>query len=79
MDLEQRIKEVIEMYTEAQIDHMTMESDLSKDLGLTSFDLMCLVSAIEEEYGITISNDMMGDLKKVGHVYEMLQAYNIEV
>jgi len=49
-----------------------MESDLICDLGLTSFDLVCLVSSFEEEFNIKRDNMALKSLKTVNDVCKII-------
>ena len=51
---------------------VTMEADFRKDLGADSRDTSELVSAIEEETGITISDDMANEFETVGDAVRYL-------
>ena len=45
---------------------ITMDANFRKDLGADSLDTYELVYAIEEETGITISDDMANEFETVG-------------
>ena len=49
-----------------------MEADFRKDLGADSLDTYELVYAIEEETGITISDDMANEFETVGDAVRYL-------
>lgn len=51
---------------------VTMEADFRKDLGADSLDTYELVYAIEEETGITISDDMANEFETVGDAVRYL-------
>ena len=51
---------------------VTMEADFRKDLGADSLDTYELVYAIEEETGITISDDMANEFEAVGDAVRYL-------
>jgi len=67
-----RIKKVIAEYTDVEMQDIQMESELTCDLGLTSFDLVCLMGSLEEEFGVTIDDTMMQGMQTVGDVYKAL-------
>ncbi len=52
---------------------VTMEASFRKDLGADSLDTYELVYAIEEETGITISDDMANEFETVGDAVKFLQ------
>ncbi len=51
---------------------VTMEASFRKDLGADSLDTYELVYAIEEETGITISDDMANEFETVGDAVKFL-------
>ena len=51
---------------------ITMEANFRKDLGADSLDTYELVYAIEEETGITISDDMANEFETVGDAVRYL-------
>ena len=51
---------------------VTMEASFRKDLGADSLDAYELVYAIEEETGITISDDMANEFETVGDTVKYL-------
>ncbi len=53
---------------------ITMESDIVKDLGADSLDVVELLMTLEDNTGKTIPEDKVTDLKTVGDVVNMLEA-----
>ncbi len=51
---------------------ITMDANFRKDLGADSLDTYELVYAIEEETGITISDDMANEFETVGDAVRYL-------
>ena len=51
---------------------ITMDANFRKDLGADSLDTYELVYAIEEETGITISDDMANEFETVGDAVRFL-------
>ena len=60
---------------ELQIDknEITMESELSNDLGINSIELADLVMICEEQFGITIEDDDIRKFTTVGDVVSFLE------
>lgn len=52
---------------------VTMDASFRKDLGADSLDTYELVYAIEEETGITISDDMANEFETVGDAVKFLE------
>ena len=55
-------------------DAATMESEIFRDLGLNSVRLLYLVLAIEEEFGVTLTNENISAFRTVGDICSYLQA-----
>ncbi|MDE7181399.1 MAG: acyl carrier protein [Clostridia bacterium] len=53
---------------------ITAESEIVKDLGADSLDVVELLMTLEENTGKTIPEDKVADLKTVGDVVNMLQS-----
>lgn len=51
---------------------ITLESDIVKDLGADSLDVVELLMALEENTGKTIPEDKVADIKTVGDLVEIL-------
>ncbi len=53
---------------------ITMESDLSADLGADSLDAVELIMAIEDEFDITIDDEVAQSFKTVGQIAEFIKS-----
>ncbi|MCR4585913.1 MAG: acyl carrier protein [Lachnospiraceae bacterium] len=58
---------------------ITEDTDFMNDLRADSFELMELVMALEEEYGLKIEDEDLEKFKTVGDVMEYLRAQGIEL
>jgi len=56
-----------------EVDEDTVTEGLAfADLGADSFDLLELVTAFEDEFGMTMDDDALGDIKTVGDVVDAI-------
>lgn len=69
----EKVREILLNYTETSADEMKLETDLVKDLGLNSLDVVNLMVTFEDEFGIEISDRAIKDLKTVGDIVEYLE------
>ncbi len=69
----EKIIEILSEYTEADKEHITAESSLAADLELSSLDIMSVVLAFEEEFGIEIPDQVIKDFTTVGDLAEYLE------
>lgn len=53
---------------------IAMESEIVKDLGADSLDVVELLMALEDNTGKTIPEEKVSDLKTVGDVVNLLQS-----
>ena len=54
-------------------DEITMDAELSNDLGINSIELADLVMICEEQFGITIEDDDIRKFTTVGDVVSFLE------
>ena len=52
---------------------ITLESKIVEDLGADSLDVVELLMSLEEEYGITVSDDEAGAIRTVGDLVALLE------
>lgn len=54
-------------------DEITEESELIEDLGISSMDVLFLISSLEEEFGIKISEKEVRKMATIGDVTEVIE------
>ena len=64
----ERLIEIIENYVEA--DEIKSEDSFKLDLGMSSFDTMCMVAEIENELGVKLTATDFVNNKTVGEMAE---------
>ena len=69
----EKIKDIMEEELGKDRNEVTLESDIIKDLGLDSLDIVTLIMAVEDEYGFTADDDEIVNLKTVGDVVKYIQ------
>lgn len=55
---------------------ITLESDVVKDLGADSLDIVEMMMALEDEYGVTLPENEMERVKTVGDIVSLLEKLN---
>ncbi len=53
-------------------DSITLESEIIKDLGADSLDVVEMLLDLEKEYGVEISDDAAAELKTVGDIVNLI-------
>ncbi len=70
----EKIKDILENELGKDRNEITLESDIIKDLGLDSLDIVTLIMAVEDEYGFTADDDEIVGLKTIGDVVSYIEA-----
>ncbi|WP_333784439.1 acyl carrier protein [Thermocrinis sp.] len=73
MDLESRIKEIIADQLGVEVEKLKNEASFVQDLGADSLDVVELVMAFEEEFGIEIPDEDAEKIRTVGDVINYLK------
>ena len=69
-DLFAKIKENLVETLELDADHVTLETNIVKDLGADSISLMEFTLALEDEFGIEISDEDAEHILTLGQVVD---------
>lgn len=57
-----------------EVDEATVNESLRfEDLGADSFDLLELVTAIEDEFGLTLDDESLADIQTVGDAIDAIE------
>lgn len=68
-----KVKDIISVYVQGNIDNITAETDLRGDLGLTSLELVDMAVVIEEKFGVTIPELTIVTGKTVGDILKLIE------
>ena len=71
----EEIKTIVAENLGVEEDSITMESSFKDDLKADSLDLFEMVMALEENYGIEIQTDDLGQLETVADVIDYIQSH----
>ena len=69
----EKIKDIMQEELGKDRNQVTLESDIIKDLGLDSLDIVTLIMAVEDEYEFTADDDEIVALKTVGDVVNYIE------
>ena len=72
---EDRVKEIIAKELEVDVKQLAPEAKFIEDLGADSLDIVELVMALEEEFGLDIPDEEADKLKTVGDAMKYLQEH----
>ncbi len=74
-DVETRVREIISDQLGVAANEVTPEASFIEDLGADSLDIVELVMALEEEYGMEISDEDAEKIRTVKDVVDYIQAH----
>ena len=69
----EKVQKVIAEQLEIDPETITPETNIYDDLGADSLDAVELVMSLEDEYGITIPDEVANELVTVGKITEYLE------
>jgi acyl carrier protein len=72
---EDRVKEIIAKELEVDVKQLAPEAKFIEDLGADSLDIVELVMALEEEFGLDIADEDADKLKTVGDAMNYLKQH----
>ncbi len=71
----EKIKEMLENQLGIDKSKITMDSDIVKDIGADSLDIVELLMDAESEWGITIDDEVVKDFHTVGDVVRYIESH----
>ena len=69
----EKVKEIMTRYVELDPSEIHADSRLAEDLALTSFAVMSMMGDFEEEFGITVVEEELTDIRTVGDIIAYIQ------
>jgi len=69
-----RIREALVSQFEVDPEKITRETDIMNDLGADSLDLVELIMTLEEEYGISVTDESVYENKTVGEIADYIES-----
>ena len=69
----EKIKEILAEQLYADMDEMTMETNIAKDLGADSLDVVELLMSIEDEFEVEIPDEEIENIRTIGELTEYIQ------
>ena len=73
-ELEEKMRKVFAENLSIPEDQVTADSRFQEDLDADSLDLVEAVLALEEEFGVTIPEEEMEDIRTVGQAVDLVAA-----
>ena len=73
--IDQRVKDIIVEQLGVKPDQVTPEAKFVEDLGADSLDIVELIMALEEEFGIEVPDEQAEKLLNVGDVIKYIEEH----
>jgi len=70
-----RVKEIIAEQMDIDASRITMDTDIIKDLGADSLDIVELLMNLETEWGLVIDDEDVPKLQKIKNVVAYIEAH----
>lgn len=70
----EKVKALIAQQFTIDDEKITLESDLVKDLGADSLDIADLIMTLEDEFDLTVPDEMANDFLVVGKIVEFIDS-----
>ncbi|RVQ65297.1 acyl carrier protein [Croceicoccus ponticola] len=74
-DTEERVKKIVVEHLGVEADKVTMDASFIDDLGADSLDIVELVMAFEEEFGVEIPDDAAEKITTVGDAVRYIEEH----
>ena len=68
-----RVVELVAEQLGISKDIISVESNIIEDLGADSLDVIEMLMTLEEEFGITIPDEKINQIKTVGQICELIE------
>lgn len=72
MSMSEKIKELIAKQLNKSVDEITEDKEIVKDLGADSLDVVEMLMTMEEEFGITVPEDQVANVKTVKDIADLI-------
>ena len=69
----EKLKDIIAEQLSVDADEVTMDSNIQDDLGADSLDIVDLITTIEDEFDISIPDDVVEEIKTVGDIVNYIE------
>lgn len=70
----EKVQALISQQFTIEPEKITLESDLVKDLGADSLDIADLIMTLEDEFSVTVPDEMANDFLVVGKIVEFIDS-----
>ena len=72
MTTAEKVKELVSKQLNKPVDEITEEKEVVKDLGADSLDVVEMLMNLEEEFGITVPEEVAVNIKTIGDIIKII-------
>ena len=69
----EKVKELVAEQLGVDKDTVKLESNIIEDLGADSLDVIEMLMTLEEEFGISIPDEKINQIKTIGEIVELIE------
>jgi len=69
----EKIQQTLASQFEVDAEKITRDTDVVNDLGADSLDVVELISGLEEEYGVMVTDESIYECKTVGEIADFIE------
>lgn len=69
----EKVKKILAEQFDADVDVMTMETNIANDLKADSLDVVELLMSIEDEFDVEVPDEEIENIKTIGDLTEYIQ------
>jgi len=70
----EKIQEALADQFEIEPEKITRDTDIMNDLGADSLDLVELIMTLEDEYGVSVTDESIYEYKTVGDIADFIES-----
>lgn len=70
----EKVKELIANQLNKKIEEITDEKDIKVDLGADSLDIVEMLMAFEDEFGISVPDEEAVNIKTIGDIVKLIES-----
>ncbi len=71
-----KIKAILAEQLDVDVDELTTETDIAKDLNCDSLDVVEILMSIEDEFSVEIPDEEIENIKTIGDLAEYIEAHS---
>ncbi len=73
METLDKVKQLIAEHLNKPVEEITEDKEIVKDLGADSLDIVEMLMSLEDEFGVTVSDEDAVNIKTVGDIVKTIE------